>query len=116
MGFKLFGTFIPYYGFFILIGIVCAFTSGYFLCKKLPLNIDDYIIICAYLVSFGFVGAKILYILISINNIDFHSVFSSVENFNNFFNSGFVFYGGLIGGFLALFLVKKIHKIQNIKL
>lgn len=112
MGFKLFGTFIPYYGFFILIGIVCAFTSGYFLCKKLTLNIDDFIIICAYLVSFGFVGAKILYILISINDIDFHSVFSSVENFNNFFNSGFVFYGGLIGGFLALFLVKKIHKIQ----
>lgn len=112
MGFKLFGTFIPYYGFFILIGIVCAGLLGYFLCKKLSLNIDDFIIVCAYLLAFGFTGAKLLYIAVSYQNIDFHSVFSSLENFNLFFSSGFVFYGGLIGGFLALFFVKKIHKIQ----
>lgn len=112
MGFKLFGTFIPYYGFFILIGIVCAGLLGYFLCKKLSLNIDDFIIICAYLLAFGFTGAKLLYIAVSYYNIDFYSVFSSLENFNLFFSSGFVFYGGLIGGFLALFFVKKIHKIQ----
>ena len=112
MGFKLFGTFIPYYGFFILIGIVCAGLLGYFLCKKLSLNIDDFIIVCAYLLAFGFTGAKLLYIAVSYKNIDFHSVFSSLENFNLFFSSGFVFYGGLIGGFLALFFVKKIHKIQ----
>lgn len=107
MGFKLFGTFIPYYGFFILIGIVCAGLLGYFLCKKLSLNIDDFIIICAYLLAFGFTGAKLLYIAVSYYNIDFYSVFSSLENFNLFFSSGFVFYGGLIGGFLALFFVKK---------
>ena len=112
MGFKLFGTFIPYYGFFILIGIVCAGLLGYFLCKKLSLNIDDFIIVCAYLLAFGFTGAKLLYIAVSYKNIDFHSVLSSLENFNLFFSSGFVFYGGLIGGFLALFFVKKIHKIQ----
>lgn len=112
MGFELFGTFIPYYGFFILIGLVCASILGYFLCKKLSLDIDDFIIVCAYLLAFGFAGAKLLYIAVSYKNIDFHTVFSSLENFNLFFSSGFVFYGGLIGGFLALFFVKKIHKIQ----
>ena len=78
----------------------------------MSLNIDDFIIVCAYLLAFGFTGAKLLYIAVSYQNIDFHSVFSSLENFNLFFSSGFVFYGGLIGGFLALFFVKKIHKIQ----
>lgn len=112
MGFKLFGTFIPYYGFFILIGLVCASILGYFLCKKLSLNIDDFIIVFAYLLTFGFAGAKLLYIAVSYRNIDFHAVFSNLENFNLFFSSGFVFYGGLIGGFLALVFVKKIHRIQ----
>lgn len=112
MGFKLFGTFIPYYGFFIVIGLVCAGILGYFLCKKLSLDIDDFIIMCAYLLAFGFAGAKLLYIAVSYKNIDFHTVFSTIQNFNLFFNSGFVFYGGLIGGFLALLFVKKIHRIK----
>lgn len=112
MGFSIFGTFIPYYGFFILIGIVCATTLGFFLCKKLNLSTDDFIILIAYLISFGFLGAKILYILISIKKIDFSQVFKNLEAFNNFIASGFVFYGGLIGGFFALLFIHKIHKID----
>ncbi len=112
MGFSIFGTFIPYYGFFILLGIVCASTLGFFLCKKLKLNTDDFIIIAAYLFAFGFAGAKILYILISIKRIDFSEVFKSLESFNNFLASGFVFYGGLLGGLLALPFVQKVHKIK----
>ena len=68
--------------------------------------------IAAYLVAFGFVGAKILYILVSIKQIDCSQVFKSLESFNSFFSSGFVFYGGLLGGFFALFFVYKIHKIE----
>ena len=112
LGFSIFGTFIPYYGFFILLGIVCACSLGFFLCKKLNLNTDDFIIIAAYLFAFGFAGAKILYILVSIKYIDFSEVFKSLESFNNFLGSGFVFYGGLLGGLLALLFVQKVHKIK----
>lgn len=115
MGFFIFGTFIPYYGLCIVIGIVCAFLICFFLCKKNSLNTDDLIIICAYLVSFGFIGAKILYIIVSIKSINFKEVFSSMKAFNAFLSSGFVFYGGLIGGIFALWLVKKVHKIDVIK-
>lgn len=112
MGFSLLGTFIPYYGLFITIGIVCASSLGFFLCKKVNLNPDDFILIVAYLVTFGFIGAKILYILISIKQIDFSQVFKNLKSFNSFFASGFVFYGGLLGGFFALFFVYEIHKVE----
>lgn len=112
MGFRLFGTFIPYYGTCILIGIACAFLIGFYLCKKLSLNTDDFMIICAYLVAFGFTGAKILYILVSLKYINWAFVFQSMKNFNAFIGSGFVFFGGLIGGLLAMPFIKKVHKID----
>lgn len=106
------GTFIPYYGLCIAIGIVCAFLASYFLCKKNMLDTNDLIIICAYLVAFGFLGAKILYIIVSLDTIDFKTVFQSPKTFSIFINSGFVFYGGVIGGCLALIFIKKVHHIQ----
>lgn len=112
MGFYIFGTFISYYGLCIVIGLVCAFLIGYYLCKKTNLNTDDFILICAYLISFGFLGAKILYILVSFKTTDFRLVLKSVKTFNYYISSGFVFYGGVIGGLFALFLVKKIHKLD----
>lgn len=112
MGFFLFGTFIPYYGFCIVVGIGCAFLLGYFLCKKLSLNVDDFILLDAYMVAFGFLGAKLLYIVVSFRTIDFSLVFHSLANFNAFVASGFVFYGGLLGGLAALPLVKKMHHLD----
>lgn len=112
MGFFILGTFIPYYGFWLVVGIVCAFLFGLFLCKKTNLNTDDFTIICAYLIAFGFLGAKILYILVSLNKLDFHFIFKDMKSFNYFIGSGFVFYGGIIGGFLALIFVRKIYHID----
>lgn len=113
MGFSLFGTFIPYYGFFILLGIVCAFSWGYVLCKKFSLSTDDFILIDAYLLLFGFLGAKILYIIVSFKNIDFSAAFQSLKHFNAFVSSGFVFYGGLVGGLGALTFLQKVHHIKT---
>lgn len=112
MGFSLFGTFIPYYGLCIVIGLDCAFLLGCFLCNQSNINIDDFIIIGVYLIGFGFLGAKILYIFVSLRNIDFSVVFQNMKTFNTFIGSGFVFYGGLVGGLLGLIFVQKVHKIQ----
>lgn len=114
MGFNLFGIFIPYYGFCILIGFVCAFLVGSILCKNFSLDINDFIIIYAYLLAFGFIGAKLLYIAVSFRSINFKLLFSSLENFKFFLNSGFVFFGGVITGFSGLLFIEKVHKI-NIK-
>ncbi len=112
MGFNIFGAFISYYGLCIVIGLVCAFLTGYYLCKMTNLNTDDFILICAYLIAFGFLGAKLLYILVSFRTTDFSFVFKNLKTFNYYISSGFVFYGGVIGGLFALFIVKKIHKLD----
>lgn len=113
MGFYLFGTFIPYYGFFILVGIVCATFIGFLICKNQKLNADDFIIVCAYLIAFGFLGAKILYLIVSFQKIDFKLLFCYPKKFNTIISSGFVFYGGFFGGIFSLFFVRKIHKIKT---
>lgn len=113
MGFFLLGTFIPYYGLCIAVGVVCAFSLGIFLCKKSSLCIDNLLLICAYLYAFGFAGGKLLYILVSFQDIDFSVVFRNVKSFNTFLGSGFVFYGGIAGGFLALLFVQKVHGIET---
>ena len=95
-----------------MIGVVCASSLGFFLCKKINLDTDNFILILAYLVAFGILGAKVLYVLVSIKQINFSEIFKNPESFNSFIGSGFVFYGGLIGGFLALIFVHKIHKID----
>lgn len=112
MGFHLFGLFIPYYGFCIAIGVVSSFLIGLLLCKKNKLSGDELIILYAYLLSFGFIGAKLLYAIVTFKYIDWAETFSSMENFVEFLCAGYVYYGGLIGGFGALFLVQKIHSIQ----
>ncbi len=112
MGFYILGTFIPYYGFCIVIGLVCAFFISYCLCKKYELDTDNLFIICSYFIVFGFLGAKILYIIVSFKSLNYKSIFRSVKAFNFFLSSGFVFYGGLIGGILSLPLINKVHKIE----
>ncbi len=112
MGFFVAGTFIPWYGFCIAIGVICAFLLGYFLCKHAHVSYDNFILIGAYLFAFGFTGAKILYIIVSWKEINFSYAFQSFKNFNEFIGAGFVFYGGLIGGALGLLFIKKVHHIE----
>lgn len=114
MGFELFNHLIPYYGLCIVIGSFFSGLLAYFLCKFKKYDFNDFIILSCYLFIFGFVGAKILYVIVSFKSINFKAVFSNLNSFNSFLNSGFVFYGGIFGGFLGLFVVKKIHKI-NVK-
>ena len=86
---------------------------GYALCKKRSLSTDDFILLDAYLVAFGFLGAKALYIIVSFPATDFSRVFQSIAQFNAFVSSGFVFYGGLLGGLAAFPFVKKVHRVDT---
>lgn len=114
MGFHLLGKFIPWYGFFITLGIALASFISYVLCRKTNKDFNNFIIIAAWLMAAGFTGAKLLFIIIYFKDIDWAFCFSSRRNFSLFIGTGFIFYGGLIGGLLVLPLVQKIHKI-NIK-
>ena len=111
MGFYIGPIFIAYYGGFIALGILIAAAVGYFQVKKFNKSIEDFIIIAAVTGLGGFLGAKVLYIILSWEHIDF-SRLSDVSYLNSLLSSGFVFYGGLLGGLLALFLCKKLFKFD----
>ena len=88
----LFGLTIPSYGLLIASGVVIGNIIAFFVLKHEKLDFNDWMILEAYCILGGFLGAKLLYL-------------------NALMLSGFVFYGGLIFGLIFVFLAGKIHKI-----
>ena len=97
---ELFGIKLPSYGLCMAIGLFLSCYISMIRARKNNLNVNSFIIIVACAIAFGLLGAKLLYLLIS---CDIKVVFSNIHNgdFSDFANSGQVFYGGLIGGFVG---------------
>jgi phosphatidylglycerol:prolipoprotein diacylglycerol transferase len=93
------------YGLMIAIGIILCVVMGYYRAKKLELREEAVIDITIICVVAGFLGAKLLFVLIAFQQFlqDPLSVLGS---------SGFVVYGGIIVGVLAAFLYCKIKKLR----
>lgn len=99
---------IPMYGVCFIIGIVASLLLLlFYICKRNDrVSKDDTLYAACFALVVGILGAKILSILTSIRVIkEYHiGVIDIIRN-------GFVFYGGLIGGFLGYFIYGKIYKI-----
>lgn len=107
LGFYIGNFFVAYYGLLILIGIAIAAIVGWYQVKRYNKDYNDFIIIAAMGGLFGIIGAKVLYILVSIKQIDFTKILE-LEYINALLTGGFVFYGGLIGGLIGVFICKKV--------
>ncbi len=112
LGFYIGGYFVAYYGLLIVIGISFAMLLSYIQIKKYELNFDDYIVTIAITTLFAIIFAKILYILLEYKNINFKLLLTNAKYLSSIMSSGFVFYGALIGGFLGIYLVKTVFKID----
>ncbi len=108
----LFGLTIPAYGFFIAIGVIIANLVAVAVIKRTETDFNDFIILEAYCFLGAFIGAKVLYLAVSLNDIDWERI-TEIKYFNTLMQSGFVFYGGLIGGILATVLAGRIHSIDS---
>jgi len=111
---NLFGLTIPSYGLFITTGVILANIIAIIVLKKTKQDFDNFIILEAYCFLGAFIGAKLVYLVVSFNEIDWSSI-KDFYSFNHLMQSGFVFYGGLIGGLLFVFGAGKVHKIQTIE-
>lgn len=105
---------IPVYGLCIVTGIITGGCVAKFLCSQQNRNFLDFIIIATMTLCFGFITAKILYILITFPISDFFIVVAKMlfGKDNSILASGFVFLGGLPGGLLGYFLGTKIAKCK----
>lgn len=111
---NLFGIQIPMYGLMLVLGLLVVNILGYRIIKRFQLDFNDMIILEAYGFACGMLGAKILYLWVSRNSIQWEHFFER-EYFNAYMKGGFVFYGGLIGGVMGVLLVSQIHKIKVIE-
>lgn len=106
--FKLGFVTIYTYGIFVFIGVLL----GYLVCKKIAKEdrLEDKLFsgIFFWTIIFGFLGAKVLYILIEFKYF--------LVNPFGMLRSGFVFYGGVIAGLFTVFALAKKHKIYLPKL
>ena len=111
LGFYVGRFFIAYYGACIAAGILAAAFVGWLQVKRYAKSFDDFILLSAIGGLSGIIGAKVLYLAVSFKQIDF-SRLGELEYINTLMTGGFVFYGGLIGGLLGLFLCRRHLQID----
>ena len=99
------GRLVSSYGILIAIGATLAGVIAMLICKQKKTLAFDILYSAAFVIIGAFLGAKILFILVSIPII--------IENnlsFVDLMQGGFVFYGGFLGGVLALYIYCKCFK------
>lgn len=107
--FDLFGKTFPLYGLCFWIGIILATTLAILLCTKRGMKRYDLIYAAVFAMVGVFIGSKLLFILITLPEI--------IENdipLMSVIRGGFVFYGGLGGGALGIFIYAKAFKMKVI--
>ena len=93
------------YGLMIGIGFALAMLIGGYRAKKLGLNEDYFTNIGIMLLVFGFMGGKLLFII-----VNFKQFLASPMSVLG--SEGFVVYGGIIVGILTIFIYCKLKKIS----
>ncbi|MDD3295881.1 MAG: prolipoprotein diacylglyceryl transferase [Candidatus Omnitrophica bacterium] len=106
--FKLGPLTIYTYGFFVFLGVITGYFVSARLAKSEDINQEQFSSIFFWTVIAGFLGAKILYLIIEWKYFLMAPLY--------LIRSGFVFYGGLISGFLTLFLLSRKYKLKLFKL
>lgn len=99
---------ITTYGVMLALGIMLALFTASRLAQRDGLNRDRILDLGLWTVIGGLLGSKLLMIIV---NDDYRGNIWSLLSWD-FLRSGGVFYGGFIGGFLALALLMKIYKLD----
>lgn len=112
IAFTLFGKLeVRWYGLFITLGIVLAFLYATWRGKRseglVPDDIMDVGILCVVL---SIVGARLYYVLTSLEN--YHSFYDVIA----VWEGGLAIYGGLIGGVIAIAVMCRVKKLNPIVL
>ena len=109
---------VYWYGVIITLGIITAFLYAAFRGKYENVSFDDLIDIALWTVILGVIGARLYYVLTSLD-MYIPKPFNLVEFIKNVFNirgGGLAIYGGIICGILGIVLVTRRKKINTLKL
>ncbi|MBR4295520.1 MAG: prolipoprotein diacylglyceryl transferase [Clostridia bacterium] len=101
---NLFGLEIRWYGLIIMVGILLAFSYAYYRSKQESFTSDDMLDLFIYTVLSGVIGARLYYVLTSLDS------YNSIADAFKIWNGGIAIYGAIIGGGIAIAVVCKIKK------
>lgn len=105
------GPFTVYgYGFMIAIGVVAAFLVGMYREKKYAVGDDQIFSLGIWCLVGGWLAAKVLFVI-----TELPAIVADPEWFLTTLSSGFVVYGGLIGGILTGYVFCRIKKLSFLK-
>lgn len=102
---------IYWYGLFVFIGVLLGFIVFYLLLKKEKIESKNIYDIFFYIIIFGFLGARFTYLFYDLS----YYINNPVEIFK-FWNGGMSIIGGIIFGFMSLYIICKKRKIDLIKI
>ena len=98
---------VQWYGIIIVLGMALACLYAFWRMKSVPLVVDDMLDIALVCIPSGIVGARLYYVLTSLENYPtFWEAFKIWEG-------GLAIYGGIIGGFIGVFAVCR-HKKKSL--
>lgn len=97
------------FGFMVAVGFIAAMLVGIYRAPKYKLNKDLVMDLGMVSLVCGFIGSKILYII-----VEFQTLRESGDWLTNL-TSGYVMYGGIIGGTLSFILYCRIKKVPALK-
>ncbi len=104
------GLEIRYYGIIITLGIILAFTYASWRARREGIVFDDVLDIAIFAIIFGIIGARLYYVLTTLDEYDsFYEVIA-------IWNGGIAIYGALIAGALTVFLVCRYKKLSFLKM
>ena len=108
---ELFGHKVASYGFFIALGGIIVNLIAVYILSKRKMDINDFTIIESIGLLGAFIGAKLLYLVVSFKDIDWSRI-TNLSYLTLLMQGGFVFYGGFIGGIIAALIASKANKID----
>lgn len=108
-GFYIGGFYIAWYGVIIAAAMVIAVILAMLRAKKTNQDPDDYVDIGIFSIIFGVIGARVYYVIFSLDQYD------SLIDVLNIRKGGLAIYGGLIFGVLAILCVCKYKKISFLR-
>lgn len=100
-----------FYGIFCTLGITVSVIVALILSNKENLEFFNFVLVAIITLFGALIGAKLMFLIVSIDTIiKIFQQLPLIEALKNILRGGFVFYGGFIGGFIALLITLKIQK------
>lgn len=115
---QIFGNTITMYGLMIVFGLIAGVSILVLRSKNYFIKTEDALFAAIFGCIGLFIGAKVLFLLLSIPELIQHRkiLASNPLLLMKYIMSGYIFYGGLIGALLAIFLYCKRYGINYIRM